>query len=158
MISSLEIVKSLALPAFESLELELELELELLELELELLELELESLLEAELPEPESFELVLPELELLAVFCEPPLELPCEPPQALRGMQASASASASPTATILARTSFFMVTSLLNARSLSCRQGHSPRLRLVQMSMTRTLMEARPSPATKKIVSSLRER
>ena len=156
MISSLEIVKSLALPAFESLELELELELELLELELELLELELESLLEAELPEPESFELVLPELEPLAVFCEPPLELPCEPPQALRGMQASASAS--PTATILARTSFFMVTSLLNARSLSCRQGHSPRLRLVQMSMTRTLMEARPSSATKKIVSSLRER
>jgi len=155
-ISSLEIVKSLASPAFESLELELELELELLELELELLELELESLLEAELPEPESFELVLPELELLAVFCEPPLELPCEPPQALRGMQASASAS--PTATILARTSFFMVTSLLNARSLSCRQGHSPRLRLVQMSMTRTLMETRPSSATKKIVSSLRER
>ena len=114
MISSLEIVKSLASPAFESLELELELELQLLELELESLELELESLLEAELPEPESFELVLPELELLAVFCEPPLELPCEPPQALRGMQASASAS--PTATILARTSFFMVTSLLDAR------------------------------------------
>jgi hypothetical protein len=106
-ISSLEIVKSLALPAFESLELELELELELLELELE-------SLLEAELPEPESFELVLPELELLVVFCEPPLELFCEPPQALRGIQASASAS--PTAMILARTSFFMVTSLLDAR------------------------------------------
>ncbi len=113
MISSLEIVKSLALLELESLELE-SLELELESLELESLELELESLVEVELSESELFEFELPELELLVVFCEPPLELFCEPPQALRGIQASASAS--PMAMILARTSFFMVTSLLDAR------------------------------------------